>query len=112
MKELKRNPLDLNAIEFWASTCLYVFAVFILITQGNSGSDYHGQYYGYYPAMNGIAAFLSRLGRYTVLYIAFLSFNFRILPALVKQRNMPLYIVLAVIVLVMLGVGYAVTDTY
>jgi len=112
MKELKKNPLDLNTIEFWASTSLYVFSVFILITQANYGSDYRAQYYGHYSSISGIAAFVPRVCRYTILYITFLVFNFRISPAIVKQKQLPLHVAYAVILFAIVCATYAVTDTY
>ncbi|OCX52329.1 hypothetical protein BEL04_12715 [Mucilaginibacter sp. PPCGB 2223] len=112
MKELKRNPLDLNAIEFWASTALYVFSVFILITQVNYGPAYRGTYYGQYTAVSGVAALFSRICRYTMLYVVFLLFNFRVWPALAKRQNISLYTVSAIALVMLLGITYAVTDTY
>ncbi|WP_448702426.1 sensor histidine kinase [Mucilaginibacter sp. AW1-3] len=112
MKELKKNPLDLNTIEFWASTSLYVFSVFVLITQANYGGSYKAQYDNHYSNISGIAAFVPRAGRYTILYITFLAFNFQISPGIVKQKNVPLNVIYAALLFALVCAAYAVTDTY
>lgn len=112
MKELKKNPLDLNTIEFWASTSLYVISVFILITQANYGTDYRAQYYGHYSSISGFAAFVPRACLYTVFYCTFLIFNFRLSPVLVKRQAMPSHLVSAIVLFVVLALTYAITDTY
>jgi len=112
MKELKKNPLEINSIEFWASTTLYIFSVFILITQANYGTDYRAQYYGHYSSISGIAAFVPRVCRYTILYITFLIVNFHIWPSITKKVQAPLYITYAVMLFALICATYAVTDTY
>src|ERR1700748_3143033 len=112
MKELKKNLLDLNTIELWASTSLYAFSIFILVTQANYGSGYRANYYGHYSAVSGFAAFVPRACLYTVFYGTFLIFNFRLWPALVKRSFLTLHVVLLVMLFAALMLTYAVTDTY
>jgi two-component system LytT family sensor kinase len=112
MKENIKNPLNLNQIEFWASTTLFVFSVFILITQANYGPDYQDQYYGHYQNADGYTLFLPRLCRYAVLYIAFLAFNFRIVPALVKNQPIVKPVLATIGLFCLLCLTYAITDTY
>jgi two-component system LytT family sensor kinase len=112
MKELKKNPLDLNTIELWASTSLYVFSIFVLVTQANYGSGYRANYYGHYSAISGFGAFVPRACLYTVLYGTFLIFNFRLWPALVKREFLTLHVILLVMLFGALMLTYAVTDTY
>jgi len=112
MKELKKNPLELNSVEFWAATTLYIFSVFILITQANYGTDYRAQYYGHYSSISGMGALVPRACRYTILYITFLIFNFRIWPSIAKKEQTPLHIIYSIMLFTLVCANYAVTDTY
>lgn len=110
--EAIKNPLDLNQIEFWVSTILFVFSVFILTTQANYGPSYKDQYYGHYQSMDGYNLFMPKFCRYAVLYAAFLIFNFRLIPALANDRHLASPVILGGVLFVSLCLMYAVTDTY
>ena len=90
MKDFISKPDTFRKIEFWAVTTTYVFAVFFLInaalgdawSTSTVGVESLGHYY-----------FVSKLLRYTILYLAFITLNFKIVPKLIQKESLWLNII-------------------
>jgi two-component system LytT family sensor kinase len=101
---------NIQRIEFWAATTLFIFIVFFHITDAmaiNSLSTTTGEAK---PPFDLI--FLSRLVRYVVIYAAFLLLNFTIIPSLIRKKATALNILLIILLLITVGLVFGVTDTY
>ena len=117
MKEFFNKPSNLNRIEFWAATTIYVFAVFFLITSAlNYPNSYVANEYQFRKA--GIEFqyyrhyFLPQLIRYSSLYLAYLVINFLVIPRLVKKEDVFLHSFYALVVFAVIGLVYGTTATY
>ncbi|MER2998419.1 sensor histidine kinase [Pontibacter populi] len=110
MKSFIAEPLQRNKVEFWAATTIFVFALFSLITADSpnehlfrdAGYEFH--YYENY--------FWPQLLRYSLLYMAFLLFNFKILPRFISKQKIWLNIFLTLISFVVLSLFIGIIDTY
>jgi hypothetical protein len=109
MKDFISKPDNFNKIEFWAVTTTYVFAVFFLINAALTdawaisaqGVESLGHYY-----------FVSKLLRYTILYLAFVILNFKIVPKLVKKEGLWLNIISALLIFFIVGLLFGSIDVY
>jgi two-component system, LytTR family, sensor kinase len=110
MKSFIAEPLQRNKIEFWAATTIYVFALFSLTT--GSGPNFNNfneanisfNYYEHY--------FWPQLVRYTLLYLAFLLLNFRVLPRLINKEKVWLNVFLILLTFIGVGLIIGIVDTY
>lgn len=112
-------PFDVNKIEFWGATILYVLSIFMLVSpaakQGwnpewgpNSFAfEEHHMRYSYY-ANYMIPMFF----RNSFLYGAYLLLTFYIIPRLVSRRNIALNIIITLAVFAIIGIVFGVTDTW
>lgn len=119
MKEFINKPANISRIEFWASTTIYVFAVFFLITSvvkddGLNMWTYNRHWieqaritFNYYEHY-----FYPQLVRYTFFYLNFLLFNFSIIPGLIEKRAIVQNVILGIVAFVMLWGVLGTTDTY
>jgi two-component system, LytTR family, sensor kinase len=116
MKEFIYNPDTLKKIEFWAATTIFVFAVFFLSTSAvspevvNRISDRFDEAnftFNYYENY-----FFPKLIQYTVLYGAFCFLNFKVVPALIKKESLARDIVFVILIFILIGLVFGVTDTY
>lgn len=119
MKEFIKNPLNLNKIEFWAATTLYVFSIFFLVAKATSTdlndvwvpnkwsfNEYRAQY-SFYSNY-----FFPQIGRYSILFGSFLLFNFYIAPRIIKREAITENIFLIVAAIASIGLVLGITDTY
>ena len=110
MKNFISKHDNFSKIEFWGATTIYVFAVFFLISHALNLNLSSGQ--------PGVARtpfdyyFINKLIRYTVLYVAFLILNFRIVPELVKRESLWVNISVTVILFLLIGLIFASTATF
>jgi len=115
MKDLVIKPENVKNIEFWAATTIFVFAVFFHISGAtNNGSAPNKAYFdeanvAFYYYQN---YFVPQLIKLIFLYLAFLLLNFRVVPDLIKKENLYLNIFLIILVFLVLGLVYGITDTY
>ncbi|WP_423148374.1 sensor histidine kinase [Rubrolithibacter danxiaensis] len=119
MKEYINKPANLNRIEFWAVTTIYVFSVFFMITAAvrNNVSDIWTPNrfafeeakitFNYYRDY-----FFPNLVRYTVLYLSFLLFNYQVVPGIINKRSIAGNIAASILVFLLIGVVCGITDTY
>lgn len=111
MKTFISKQDNFHKIEFWAATTIYVFAVFFLINMV-LGQDNEPGFAGKRNEIYITYVFVSRLIRYTVLYLSYLLLNFVVVPRLVKREAIVLQIFLAVVVYLVLALAFGATDTY
>ena len=110
LKTFITKPLQFNKVEFWAVTTMFVFAVFSLSTAAvpnkrfldDAGIAY--QYYEHY--------FWPQLIRYTILYLAFLLLNFKVVPKLLRKERFVLQLVIVVSTYLFLSLVLGILDTY
>lgn len=111
VKNIIDKSFSLNKIEFWASTTIFVFAVFFLSTSSESSNRYLFEEaripFNYYEDF-----YFPQLVKYTALYLAFLLFNFRIMPRLLRQENLFLSIFLIAVTFVAIGLIFGIANTY
>ena len=109
MKDFISKPANFTKIEFWAVTTTYVFAVFFLINAAvgdawgtsTTGVESLGHFY-----------FVSKLLRYTILYLAFIILNFKIVPNLLKREALWLNIIAGLLIFFIVGLLFGVIDTF
>jgi len=119
MKLLINKPATISRIEFWASSTIYVFAVFFLISRAvNTDADdiwtanrsqleeahVSFDFYQYY--------FFPQLVRYTTLYLAFLLLNFQALPGMIARTAVFRGVFFTVVAFLFIGLSFGITDTY
>jgi two-component system, LytTR family, sensor kinase len=106
MKEFIKNSLNLNKIEFWAATTMFVFAVFFLVAKAGN-SDPNGLWTTYKWSFNEAKAqysfysnyFFPQISKYVIFYVSFLVFNFYITPRVIKRENPVLTIFLILLII-------------
>ena len=109
MKDFISKPDTFRKIEFWAVTTTYVFAVFFLInaalgdawSTSTVGVESLGHYY-----------FVSKLLRYTILYLAFITLNFKIVPKLIQKESLWLNIISTLLIFSVVGLLFGIIDTF
>ncbi|WP_026898973.1 sensor histidine kinase [Daejeonella oryzae] len=121
MNDLTKKPLNLNRIEFWAATTMYVFAVFFLVAKGTQsninidgiptpfkyGFEENRSEYSFYSNY-----FFPQIVRYTTFYGSFLLLNFLIIPAFIKRQSLLTNILLSILLFFAIGLTLGVADTY
>jgi len=111
MGNLIIKPTYLNKVEFWASTTIFIFAVFFLSTTTTSptkelfdDANMQFNYYGNY--------FFPQLIRYITLYLAFLLLNFTVAPKLIRKEALFQSIFLIILTFFVFGTVFGILDTY
>src|ERR671939_319178 len=102
MKDFIYKPANFSKIEFWAATTVFVFLVLFHISDalsihralGWASPEGAKSPFDYY--------FVSKLIRYTTLYVSFLILNFKVVPKLVRKEALLLNISLTLIVFVLI----------
>ncbi|MGB8191414.1 MAG: histidine kinase [Chitinophagaceae bacterium] len=119
MIDFLKKQSTFTKIEFWAFTTLVVFVMFFFITDGLDGPSAMADApnkpyfekanipYSYYTHF-----FIPQLIHNIVLFIAFFSMNFLIIPKLVKREAVLKNIVLIVLIFVACGVISGIVNTY
>lgn len=109
MKDFISKPDNFRRIEFWAVTTTFVFAIFFLINSALSN--------GWSTSSRGVATlgnyyFVSKLLRYTLLYLAFIVLNFKIVPKLVQKEALALNVIATLLVFFIVGLLFGTIDTF
>lgn len=115
MRNLFKSPTDINRIEFWAATTVFVFSIFFLVSSsvGNRWSPYEynfkeaNQQFSYF-----LNYFLPTLVRNVTFYTTYCLLAFVIVPPLVKKDNLTLNIIFLTVIFGFVGLIMAVTDTW
>jgi len=115
MKNIIKNPSDINRIEFWAATTMIVFSVFFLVSgainndwqPGKNEFDEAHQYYSYFNNY-----FLPNLCRYISFYISYCLFTLIIIPPFIRKENITLNIIFTLIIFYLISVVLAITNTW
>ncbi|MGV3539713.1 MAG: histidine kinase, partial [Rufibacter sp.] len=111
MKELFTRPSFLQKLEFWGATVIFVFALFFLNTGSlDSNQDLFqkaGLRFKYYRHF-----VFPEMVQYTVIYLAFLFLNFKVLPRLIEKEHLVKNILLVVLTFVVTGALLGMTNTY
>lgn len=102
-------------IEFWAFTTIFAFVLFFFLADGfNEGNapykaifEEAGLPFGFFRNF-----FVPQLFRNLTLFLVLMYLNFVVVPNLVRKQNLPLNLVLLVLVFLLLGVMFGVTDYY
>lgn len=119
MKDFIKNPLNLNKIEFWAVTTMFVFAIFSLVAKaGDANID--GQWttnkWGFEefktPYSFYINYFFPQVSRIIILYGSFLFLNFYITPRIIKRQAVIKSIFLIVASIIIFGLVWGTSETY
>ena len=119
MKEFIKKPIDVNKIEFWAATCMYVFSVFVLVssaTKGNFASGWTPYSYEYekrhlFQSYFG-NYFCPQIIKYTSLYSSYLLLNFYVIPAFLRKENVVLNAIYTFVIFAILGLTFGIADTW
>lgn len=115
MKEIINKPADINKIEFWAATTMFVFSIFFLVS-GSINQNWvpdkfefteaHQQYSYFYNY------FLPSLVRYSVFFGSYLLLTFLIVPPISRKQNVALNIILTLGIFYFLSIVLGTTDTW
>lgn len=112
MKDFIYKPANINRIEFWAATTIFVLLVFFHISDSLS-IDWPPQREN--PQNTGTPFsyhFISELIRYCILYGAFLLLNFRVVPKLIRKEAVLLHVFIILIIFLLVGVVFGSVATY
>lgn len=116
MKNFIKNPTDINRIEYWAATTMFVFSIFFLVSNSVNISDWRhdvqtfkeaGQHYSYFNNY-----FLPTLVRYITFYASYLLLSFMVVPPLTRRENVATNVIITVVTFYFISVVLAVTDTW
>ena len=116
MKNFLKNPSDINRIEYWAATTMFVFSIFFLVSSSVNITEWRydprtfqeaEQHYSYFNNY-----FLPALARYITFYGSYLLLSFIVVPPLTRKENITLNIILMVIIFYLISVVLAITDTW
>lgn len=116
MKNFIKNPSDINRIEYWAATTMFVFSIFFLVSSSVNIPEWRydprtfeeaEQHYSYFNNY-----FLPALVRYITFYGSYLLLSFIIVPPLTRKENITVNIILTLVIFYLISVVLAVTDTW
>ncbi|MFA5244656.1 MAG: histidine kinase [Pedobacter sp.] len=115
MKNLIKNPSDINRIEYWAASTMFVFSIFFLVSGAinnswQSGQDEFQQAHQQYSYFSNY--FLPMLCRYFTFYTSYCLLTFVIIPPLIRKENITLNILFTLLVFYLVSVVLATTDTW
>lgn len=111
---------NLQKIEFWVATAIYLFAIFFMVI--NVDRDSHsGMFYNYrISAFRDAGVNFSYLANYvlpklfnsTLLYLVFLFLNFYLLPAMIKGTFLTFHTFLLISIICFYGLTTSIGYTY
>ncbi|MET0571060.1 MAG: histidine kinase [Pedobacter agri] len=112
-EETAPKTKNINQLEFWISTTLYILAIIGICTSTSYGTgnayrfiDNHIEY------SRLINFFLPETFKVSLLYISFLLINFCFMPHLAKKNNVLLNVILTVLITGFSIVAWMVANTY
>lgn len=114
------NIKDLQKIEFWVATGIYLLVVFFMVVNIDenilSGDFYSRHMYGFRDAGINFSYlphyFLPKLISSTSFYLVFLLLNFYLIPALIQQKTTLLNTFLLIAVFFLYGLFISIGYTY
>lgn len=119
MKDLIKKPVDIDKIEFWAASTLYVFAVFLLVSNAAKGDfssnwTFTGQQFADHHLRFDYFAnyFVPQIIRYSLFYAGYVLLSKCIIPPILKKQNIGLYLISIVGLFFIIGCVNMVTDTW
>jgi Histidine kinase len=104
---------NINQLEFWISTTLYILALISICTQTtyDSGRSYRFSENSIdYSIMQNF--FLPELFKTSIIYLSFLLFNFVSMPQLAKGRNVTMNLIMTIAVTAFSIIGWMIANTY
>ncbi|MBO9672856.1 MAG: histidine kinase [Sphingobacteriaceae bacterium] len=104
---------NINQLEFWISTTLFILALISICTQTTygGGSAYHfSQHSLDYSVMQNF--FLPEIFKISILYFSFLLFNFVSMPQLARKQHIAMNLIITVAVTAFSIIVWMVTNTY
>ena len=116
MKNFLKNPTDINRIEYWAATTMFVFSIFFLVSSSVNISEYgHDiglfkeaeQHYSYFNNY-----FLPTFVRYVTFYGSYLLLSFIVVPPVTRKENVTLNVIITLVTFYFISVVLAITDTW
>ena len=116
MKNFLKNPTDINRIEYWAVTTMFVFSIFFLVSSSIRDTDLGydserfreaGQYYSYFENH-----FLPTLIRLISFYASYLLLAFIVVPPLTRRENITRNVLIALGTFYLISVVLATTNTW
>ncbi|MGY3053568.1 sensor histidine kinase YesM [Pedobacter sp. UYEF25] len=104
---------NINQLEFWISTTIYILAVIGICSSTGFGSDLSYSFKEAGISYNVISNyFMPELFKVSLLYSSFLLFNFCFIPQLVDNKNVALNIILSILVTCVSVLVWMVANTY
>jgi len=104
---------NINQLEFWISTTLYILALISICTQTTYGSGgsyrFSDNLVEYSPIAN---FFLPEIFKISIIYFSFLLFNFVSMPQLAKGRNVTANLIITIAVTAFSIIGWMIANTY
>ena len=115
MKNLIKTPWDINRIEFWAASTMFVFSVFFLVSGAvnnnwQPNSSMFGEAHQQYSYFSNY--FIPMLSRYVLFYTSYCLLTFIIVPPILKRKNITIYILLAILIFYLISIVLATSDTW
>ncbi len=104
---------NINQLEFWISTTLYILALISICTQityGSGGSYRFSENSIDYSIMQNF--FIPELFKISIIYFSFLFFNFVSMPQLAKGRNVTMNLIMTIAVTASSIITWMVANTY
>lgn len=107
------NNKDLQKIEFWVSTCLYVLIIILIISGADNGGRPSHSFKAQQLEFSYISNYLiPEIFRFSILYLSFLAINFCIIPAFIKKQNVVANSFLLLGLFLFGGLVFSVCKTY
>lgn len=104
---------NINQLEFWISTTLFILALISICTQttyGGGGSYRFSEHSVDYSVVQNF--FLPEIFKISIIYFSFLLFNFVSMPQLARGRNISMNLIMTVAVTAFSIIGWMVANTY
>ncbi|WP_411272943.1 sensor histidine kinase [Daejeonella sp.] len=116
MKNFIKNPSDINRIEYWAATTMFVFSIFFLVSGSVNMNEWKYNKVSFTEAQQEYTYFnnyfLPSLVRYITFYGSYLLLSFFIVPPLSRRENITLNVLLTLVIFYLISVILAVTVTW
>ena len=107
------NNKDLQKIEFWVSTCLYILIIILIISGADNGGGPSHSFKAQQLEFSYISNYLiPEIFRFSILYLSFLAINFCIIPAFIKKQNVVANSFLLLGLFLFGGLVFSVCKTY